>query len=59
MHGTVNDLAMGGAEPLFLSAAFILEEGLEMDTLRRVADSMARAARSAGIANRDRRYEGR
>jgi hydrogenase expression/formation protein HypE len=48
VHGTVNDLAMGGAEPLFLSAGFILEEGLEMDTLRRVAESMARAAEAAG-----------
>jgi hydrogenase expression/formation protein HypE len=49
VHGTVNDLAMGGAEPLFLSAGFILEEGLEMETLRRVAGSMARAASFAGI----------
>jgi hydrogenase expression/formation protein HypE len=49
VHGTLNDLAMGGAEPLFLSAGFILEEGLEMETLRRIADSMARAARTAGV----------
>lgn len=49
VHGTVNDLAMGGAEPLYLSTAFILEEGLEMEVLRQVADSMARAAQSAGI----------
>lgn len=49
VHGTVNDLAMGGAEPLFLSAGFILEEGLEMETLRRVAESMAIAATSAGV----------
>lgn len=49
VHGTVNDLAMGGAEPLFLSAGFILEEGLEMETLRRVAESMAQAAKAAGI----------
>jgi hydrogenase expression/formation protein HypE len=48
VHGTVNDLAMGGAEPLYLSAGFILEEGLDMDTLRRVAASMARAAQAAG-----------
>jgi len=39
---------MGGAEPLFLSAGFILEEGLELDVLRRVAESMARAAERAG-----------
>jgi len=49
VHGTVNDLAMGGAEPLFLSAGFILEEGLEMETLRRIAGSMADAARNAGV----------
>jgi len=49
VHGTVNDLAMGGAEPLFLSAGFILEEGLEMETLRRVAESMACAAKAAGV----------
>src|ERR1035438_5893049 len=44
VHGTVNDLAMGGAEPLYLSAAFILEEGLSIDTLARIAESMGRAA---------------
>jgi hydrogenase expression/formation protein HypE len=49
VHGTVNDLAMGGAEPLFLSTGFILEEGLEMEVLRRVATSMAGAARAAGV----------
>lgn len=49
IHGTVNDLAMGGAEPLFLSTGFILEEGLEMDTLQRVAESMAAAAQAAGV----------
>ena len=49
VHGTVNDLAMAGAEPVALSAAFILEEGLEMETLRRVVDSMAQAARRAGV----------
>ncbi len=50
VNGTVNDLAMCGAQPLYLSAGFILEEGLPMDDLRRVADSMARAAREAGVA---------
>src|ERR1035437_3727243 len=49
VHGTVNDLAMGGAQPLFLTVAFILEEGLSMDTLRRVVDSLAGAARAAGV----------
>ena len=49
VHGTVNDLAMGGAQPLFLSAAFILEEGFPMATLRRIGESMARAAEAAGV----------
>ncbi len=47
--GTVNDLAMAGAKPAYLSAGFILEEGLPMETLRRVVASMAGAARSAGV----------
>ncbi|HEX6502240.1 MAG TPA: hydrogenase expression/formation protein HypE [Terriglobales bacterium] len=50
VHGTVNDLAMGGATPLFLSAAFIIEEGLPMDTLQRVVASLRQAADAAGIA---------
>ncbi len=50
VFGTVNDLAMCGARPLHLSASFILEEGLEMDTLWRVVQSMAAAAREAGVA---------
>jgi len=49
VHGTVNDLAMGGARPLFLSAAFIIEEGLPMETLRRVVASLHRAASQAGV----------
>jgi hydrogenase expression/formation protein HypE len=49
VHGTVNDLAMGGAQPLFLSAAFIIEEGLPMETLRRVVDCLRRAAAAAGV----------
>jgi hydrogenase expression/formation protein HypE len=40
VHGTVNDLAVGGAIPLFLSAAFILEEGLPLDDLKRIVQSM-------------------
>jgi hydrogenase expression/formation protein HypE len=47
--GTVNDLAMCGAKPLYLSAGFILEEGLEIDTLRQVVTSMAATAREAGV----------
>ena len=49
VYGTVNDLAMGGAEPLWLSAAFILEEGLEVETLRRVVYSIQAAAERAGV----------
>jgi len=49
VHGTVNDLAMMGAEPLYLSVGFILEEGLLFDVLERVLDSMAEAARDAGV----------
>lgn len=49
VNGTVNDLAMGGATPLFLSAAFILEEGLPMDDLRRIAASMRAACDAAGV----------
>jgi len=49
VHGTINDLAMGGAIPLWLSAAFILEEGLPLETLKRVVESMHQAASNAGI----------
>jgi hydrogenase expression/formation protein HypE len=49
VYGTVNDLAMCGARPLWMSAGFILEEGLPMETLRRVAGSMAEAASRSGI----------
>ncbi|UCF37703.1 MAG: hydrogenase expression/formation protein HypE [Acidobacteriota bacterium] len=49
IHGTVNDLAMSGARPLFLSAGFILEEGLPMETLWKIVSSMAAAAQEAGV----------
>lgn len=49
VHGTVNDVAMSGARPLWLTAAFILEEGLEMEVLERVVHSMAEAARAASV----------
>jgi hydrogenase expression/formation protein HypE len=49
VHGTINDLAMGGARPLCLSAAFILEEGLPMETLSRVVQSLRQAAAEAGV----------
>ncbi len=47
--GTVNDLAMCGARPLYLTAGFILEEGLPIETLQRVVTSMAEAAKVAGV----------
>jgi hydrogenase expression/formation protein HypE len=50
VHGAVNDLAVGGARPLWLSAAFILEEGVEVALLRRIARSMRLAADAAGVA---------
>ncbi|RPH33700.1 hydrogenase expression/formation protein HypE, partial [bacterium] len=50
VNGTVNDLAMCGARPLYLSAAFIIEEGLPMDDLWRVVVEMQGAAELAGIA---------
>lgn len=49
VHGTVNDLAMSGAQPMYLSAAFILEEGLPVDDLRRIVESMRTAAAGAGV----------
>ncbi|MCA1561222.1 MAG: hydrogenase expression/formation protein HypE [Acidobacteria bacterium] len=49
IHGTVNDLAVGGATPLFISAAFILEEGLPIADLQRVAASMRAACDEAGV----------
>ncbi len=50
VHGTVNDLAMCGARPLHLSAAFIIEEGFAMQDFRRVLESMREAAEAAGVA---------
>jgi hydrogenase expression/formation protein HypE len=49
VNGTVNDLAMSGARPLWLSAGFIIEEGLPMKTLVRIAASMRQAAKEAGV----------
>ncbi len=49
VNGTVNDLAVGGAEPRYLSAAFILEEGLPMADLQRVVASMRQACDEAGV----------
>ncbi|MGY8663908.1 hydrogenase expression/formation protein HypE [Bradyrhizobium sp. UFLA05-109] len=49
VHGTVNDIAMAGARPLYLSASFIIEEGFPFCDLKRIAESMGEAARSAGV----------
>jgi hydrogenase expression/formation protein HypE len=49
IHGTVNDLAMSGARPLYLSCGFIIEEGLPMETLWRVVGSMRDAALKCGV----------
>jgi len=50
VYGTVNDLAMAGARPMYLSAGFILEEGFSFETLRRVVQSMREAAEEVGVA---------
>lgn len=50
INGTVNDLAVSGARPLYLTAGFILEEGFAVADLRRIAESMATAAAAAGVA---------
>ncbi|MFH2128141.1 MAG: hydrogenase expression/formation protein HypE, partial [Pseudomonadota bacterium] len=49
VHGTVNDVAMRGATPLYLTVGFVLEEGLAIADLERVVASMARAAKEAGV----------
>jgi hydrogenase expression/formation protein HypE len=49
VHGTINDVAMTGARPLYLAAAFILEEGFPLADLQRIVESMARAAKQAGV----------
>ncbi len=49
VHGTINDVAVMGAEPLYLSAGFILEEGFKLADLARIVQSMAAAAREAGV----------
>jgi len=49
VHGTINDVAMAGARPLYLSAAFVLEEGFPLAKLDRIAASMAEASRKAGV----------
>jgi hydrogenase expression/formation protein HypE len=49
VHGTINDLAMSGAQPLYLTAAFILEEGLPLSDLERIVSTMSDAAHQAGV----------
>ncbi len=49
VHGTINDVAMLGATPLYLAASFILEEGFALTDLRRIVESMAAASREAGV----------
>ena len=49
MHGTVNDVAMSGGQPLYLAASFIIEEGYPLADLKRIVESMAAAAREAGV----------
>jgi hydrogenase expression/formation protein HypE len=49
VHGTINDVAMAGAVPLYLAASFILEEGFPLADLARIVESMARAAKEAGV----------
>ncbi len=49
VHGTVNDVAMLGARPLYLSASFILEEGFPLADLKKIVESMAAASRDAGV----------
>ena len=49
VHGTINDVAMSGAKPLYLAASFILEEGFALSELKRIVESMAKASREAGV----------
>ena len=49
VHGTINDVAMAGAKPLYLTSGFILEEGYPLADLKRIVESMAAAAREAGV----------
>jgi hydrogenase expression/formation protein HypE len=49
VHGTINDIAMAGARPLYLSASFIIEEGFPLADLKRIAESMGAASRAANV----------
>ena len=50
VNGTINDVSMSGARPIALSVGFVLEEGMPLDELGRIADTMGRAARAAGVS---------
>lgn len=50
VHGTINDIAMSGAKPLYLSASFILEEGFPLNDLQKIVKSMAKAAQEANVS---------
>ena len=54
----MNDLSMSGAKPLYLSLAFIIEEGLPLADLEKVVASMRQTAEEAGVQDRHRRYQG-
>ena len=58
VHGTINDVAMAGARPLYLSASFIIEEGFPLADLKKIADAMGAAARAGRCADRHRRHQG-
>lgn len=50
VHGTINDIAMGGAKPLYLTASFILEEGFSLSALEKIVNSMALSAKKAAVS---------
>ena len=59
VHGTINDLAVSGARPQWLSAAFVIEEGFPIAELREIVADMSEAAAAAGVPDRHRRHQGR
>ncbi len=59
VHGTINDIAMAGARPLYLSASFIIEEGFPLADLKRIADEHGRGLARGGRADHHRRHQGR
>ena len=56
--GTVNDLAVSGAEPLYISVSFIIEEGFPVNDLETIVESLAAEAKKAGVSDCNRRYQG-